>query len=309
MSKQLILGALRCDRTEDWWGGDECRLEILSDTAPQVTLKRSMRRGQTWPLDQNFNFEKSITVRLWDEDSPDPDDLLGAVVLGSPTASATATFTLDGADYTLSYRTTKSLPEREPEPEPAPASKKITIKLLDVRCRDTEDVSGPDEFYIVGSVRHSSTKPAKLVLVKPFSINDNQTKQLHNREGGIAFNGVVENDAVIVMELTAYDEDYGKDWKSIASRLQESLSKSTLEAAGSGAGEVGGATIALGVFYAMDAIFKRDKDDQLGRMAISIPAKYLRPGTQTRSWKFSKGGPWWSNSKWNYTVRYQLIVD
>ncbi|MBD0268444.1 MAG: hypothetical protein ICV77_09130 [Cyanobacteria bacterium Co-bin8] len=102
--RQLILNQLKCNETEDW-GADECRLEVYVDGTLQPYLKRSLNNGQTWALNQAFSFQNFVDIKLWDEDSPDADDLLGSVrITANPTPAATAAFTRDGANYQLRYQ-------------------------------------------------------------------------------------------------------------------------------------------------------------------------------------------------------------
>ncbi|MBE9157631.1 hypothetical protein IQ265_12460 [Nodosilinea sp. LEGE 06152] len=102
--RQLILSQLKCNETEDW-GADECRLEVLVDGTLQPHLKRSLDNGQTWSLNQTYAFNSSVEIKLWDEDSPDADDLLGSVrITTGLTSGATAAFTRDGANYQLRYQ-------------------------------------------------------------------------------------------------------------------------------------------------------------------------------------------------------------
>lgn len=51
---------------------------------------------------------------------------------------------------------------------------RMKIELIDVYCRDTEDVTGADDFYLVGAlVGGGVTKP---ILTTPIKINDKQRK-------------------------------------------------------------------------------------------------------------------------------------
>ena len=52
-------------------------------------------------------FKRSINLSLFDQDTPDSDDLLGTVHFTRRLAGRgvrTARFTQDGADYTLTYK-------------------------------------------------------------------------------------------------------------------------------------------------------------------------------------------------------------
>src|SRR4028118_427720 len=99
--RQLILKQPKCNESEDW-GADECRLEVYLDGALQPYLKTSLNNGQAWNLNRTYTFQNSVDIKLWDEDSPDADDFLGATHLGTGiTDNAAASFTQDGANYKL----------------------------------------------------------------------------------------------------------------------------------------------------------------------------------------------------------------
>ena len=76
--RKLNLETMKCYETEDWSGPDECRLEIFVDGIFQPPpLKKSLNNGQTWTLNKPYFFKNNIQIKLWDEDSPDDDDMLG----------------------------------------------------------------------------------------------------------------------------------------------------------------------------------------------------------------------------------------
>ncbi|MGB3767806.1 MAG: hypothetical protein WA947_14715 [Phormidesmis sp.] len=303
MTKKLFVNSIKCNETEDW-GNDECRLEINADSRRKGTLKKSMDDGQTWRIARSYNFENSATIKLWDEDSPDADDFLGSLQLDTRTRpNSTARFTRDGADYTLSYRVENVA---TPPPVRKPI-KRVFIKLLDVHCRDTEDVTGADEFYLIGSVSDSKSQQPKPILTPPVSVNDGQTKSLNGR-GSLLFDAAVDSDTVINLEVGALDEDYAKDWD----RYDEYVLKvgAALSAAAAATKHPVGIGIGLGLGIALkgfDAIAKSDKDDELGSMSDRIHVKYLKPGTVVRSWTFKGGSSAWSN--WEHVVRYQITAE
>jgi hypothetical protein len=106
--KKLLLDMLACEKTEDWTGGDECRLEIFVDGQLQPFLKNTLNDGQKWTLNISYEFSNAIDVKLWDEDSPDGDYFLGGITIGTrPQNQATALFTQQGARYTLLYSVTE----------------------------------------------------------------------------------------------------------------------------------------------------------------------------------------------------------
>lgn len=303
MTRKLILNSLKCNETEDW-GNDECRLEITGDTRRKATLKRSMDDGDTWPLNRTYTFENSATIKLWDEDSPDPDDFLGSILLDTRLhRQSMARFTGDGANYTLSY-SVEDVPTPRPQPKPI---KRVVIQLLDVHCRDTEDVTGADEFYLLGSAIDSKSNSGKPILTPPVSVNDGQTRSLTG-QGSFVFDGAVDEGTIILLEMAAFDEDYAKDWDKydeyvlqVGSAISAGLSKipnPVTVGIGTGLG------LALKGF---DAIAKSDKDDELGNMSDRIRVKDLRPGSTLRSWRFKGGSGWWSS--WEHIIRYQITAE
>lgn len=103
--RKVTLESLKCYETEDWTGADECRLEVFADGALQPPpLRKDLNDGQGWPLNRSYTFNSQVEVKLWDEDSPDADDLLGKVTIGTALKShETASFTGDDAHYKMWY--------------------------------------------------------------------------------------------------------------------------------------------------------------------------------------------------------------
>lgn len=103
--KKITLQTLKCYETEDFTGRDSCRLEVLVDGVLQSQLKKNLNeKDEPWSLNQFYFFNKQVMIKLWDEDNLDPDDLLGVVTINSTNKdNATASFTLDGANYKLWY--------------------------------------------------------------------------------------------------------------------------------------------------------------------------------------------------------------
>lgn len=105
--KQITLEQLYCTTTEDWLGSDECRLEVYNDGELHFAYRHDLNNGETWPLAASLLFTTECRLRLFDEDGDfpgDDDDALGIVAIGaSDVQHATATFTQDDADYTITY--------------------------------------------------------------------------------------------------------------------------------------------------------------------------------------------------------------
>ena len=110
--KQITLGTLKCNETEDW-GADECRLDISIDGVLQPYLRRSLNDGQRWRLNRSYRYSDNLLIRLWDEDSPDADDRLGTIALNRTARSGRAKLTGSGAEYVLSY-SIEDVPNEDP---------------------------------------------------------------------------------------------------------------------------------------------------------------------------------------------------
>lgn len=101
---RFTLHDVKCHKTEDW-GTDECLLRIYVDGVRKKTLRKTMNAGQRWQLGYSFPFDKKVVVKLWDEDSPDPDDLIGTLIVGKKTKKGKRTKRVGsgGPDYGIRY--------------------------------------------------------------------------------------------------------------------------------------------------------------------------------------------------------------
>lgn len=305
MTRKIILHTLRCDKTEDYFGGDECILEVFTDGKQRIQLKKDMKEGDTWSLDKSYDFNQDASVKLWDEDNPssgDPNDFLGELKVGVVNANfATAKFT-KGADYALTYSVTADRPPYVPTPP-----SHVTIELLDVYCGNTEDVTGADDFYIFGGVtvfdsQASAIDPtlARAILTKPVKINDGQTKPLHYT----VFDADVKGSSVIYMEMAAYDEDFAKDWNQY--QVWYGMASSAVAAIVGFVVTPAAGTVVAGVLAGVNQIAAKDKDDRLGIHTHTITVKDLKPGETIHEWKMVETGIGWST--WDYRVRYKVTV-
>jgi hypothetical protein len=102
----LFIKTLTCNETEDYGGSDECLLEVFTN-AGRKTYRQDMNNGQVWEINDKLPFQDRAKIRLWDLDLgrwPDYHDHLGtSVIRSNPVENSTTTFTLDGADYVLTY--------------------------------------------------------------------------------------------------------------------------------------------------------------------------------------------------------------
>src|SRR6266513_1761853 len=85
---KLRLISLRCDQTEDAFGGDEPY--FTKNHHVVIWGPGSINNGQQLDLQQipKLDFSANLSVQLWDQDTGflDPDDLLGSLTVSSADA-------------------------------------------------------------------------------------------------------------------------------------------------------------------------------------------------------------------------------
>jgi hypothetical protein len=176
----------------------------------------------------------------------------------------------------------------------------MKIELIDVYCRDTEDVTGADEFYLVGALAGGTV--VKPILTKPININDKQRKTFP-ADQSILFEGEAPQGESVKGGIKAYDEDFAKDWAKYGSAvtgISGAVSR-LLETVGGPKGATA-AKILSAVTTGVDFFSSLDKDDLLGSTVLEISA--TGPAFEERSWLMKEGGLGWST--WDYTVRYRI---
>jgi len=179
---------------------------------------------------------------------------------------------------------------------------RMRVVLNNVSCSDTEDVTGPDEFYLVGAISDGTVTRA--VLTKPISVNDGQTKSF-GQGGGIVFDQDVQDNNVLKIALVAFDEDAGKDWAKygdLVSIIGNAVSAglATMPNPTTWAASVL-IPFAIG---AVGGLMGLDKDDRLGQYSCDFPVSALEIGEHPQTWPFRGGHTRWSN--WNYAVRFTI---
>lgn len=106
---KIFIKTLTCNETEDWTGSDECLLEVFTN-AGRKTYRQDMNNGEVWEINDTLAFTDRVKVRLWDLDLgrwPDYHDHLGtAIIRDTAVHNSQSSFTLDGADYVLTYDVT-----------------------------------------------------------------------------------------------------------------------------------------------------------------------------------------------------------
>ncbi len=216
---------------------------------------------------------------------------------------------------------------------------KLKVVLDRVVCRDTEDIVGADEFYVSGAV--ATDLGARAILTKPMDIKEGQDLAFDAAQR-VIFEGELPESGNLVIDLTAWDSDFGKDWnekgyrqavKAIADALAQHAATALVPTlAGAAAvgltGPLGLIVVPIvakvGVPIAREAakvvvglvdkglnsiIEASDPDDLLGSLSIDIPVADLgrTAGITRRVWGFKQGGV--GISTWDYDVHYSIHIE
>ncbi len=175
---------------------------------------------------------------------------------------------------------------------------RMKIELIDVYCRDTEDITGADHFYLVGALAGGTV--VKPILTKPIKINDKQRKTFPAGES-VLFEGDVPQGQSVKGGIKAYDEDASHDWGQYGSTVTGISSAVSSVLAMTGVGATAGAVLSAAT-QGVGLLASLDKDDLLGTTELEISA--TGPAFEERSWLMVEKGIGWST--WNYTVRYRI---
>jgi hypothetical protein len=186
------------------------------------------------------------------------------------------------------------------------SAKQVRIELLSVKCGNTEDVTGADELYVTGALSDGTIGNTKGVLTSPMSINDGQTKSYPLAQQ-VIFNGNVLPGDTVRGGMKAFDEDFAKDWSKYGPTVIKITD--TVVAGLTASGNPKAVTAAAILNYGMKGFSffaSLDKDDELGKIELNVPA--LGPDVEERTWKFSRSSSFWNPgwSTWDYTVRYRI---
>lgn len=152
--KKITVVKLHCNKTEDTTGEDETRLEIYQDGKIADTLKKDLNDNEEYSINKTYDFNHGMRFRLYDEDWPDDDDFLGQVQINTAVGEHIGMFTLDDADYILTYKVEMQnsvASGNQPQIGGGPIViekqvKKLIVKTL--HCNTTEDNTGADESYM-----------------------------------------------------------------------------------------------------------------------------------------------------------------
>jgi hypothetical protein len=174
---------------------------------------------------------------------------------------------------------------------------RLRIELLDVTCRNTEDLFVPDTFYLMGVLAVSdATRSA--VITDPIKMKAGQTHAF-SAPDAIVFDGPVGDREAVMGGLKAYEEDFAKDWTHKTRWVKEILLGlppfSALPESLSAAADL----ILTSAGTVMDLQAHSDRDDLLGSLPLVIPV--AGPLSEEERWVFKEEGL--GLSTWDYTVR------
>lgn len=189
-------------------------------------------------------------------------------------------------------------------PVPWTGKKRVLVEFVRIICSDTEDLTGADEFFAVGTGKNKKNSIETALLSIPFEINTNQTKiwPLATTQR-VLFDGVVDGDSIILLECEFYDSDDKTDWSkygTLLSKIAEALKKKKPK-------------VASFLEWMNDGInlaFKLDKNDLLGSIYHEFVASDYQIGETTMPlWKFQRGRPGdFKTSSWNYQIEMLVTV-
>jgi hypothetical protein len=105
----LTLVDLKCVAPSDPGGADEPMLQVKGSTL-ECLVYPELRAGETWPINESFEFVRAAIIELWDIDSrdgaPDNDDVIGVHVvraIDADRSQQTIVFREIGGEYELTY--------------------------------------------------------------------------------------------------------------------------------------------------------------------------------------------------------------
>jgi hypothetical protein len=179
-----------------------------------------------------------------------------------------------------------------------------TIVALDwVYSHDTEDVTGPDEFYLLGGVSDGGNTAA--ILTKPVSINDRQRRKFGDG-GGVVFDADVPDDRVLKVAFMAFDEDANHDWSNHGGDVQQLAGTLATGLKAIPNPYTAAAAVILPIAVgAIGGIMSLDQDDMLGSHSGDYPMWVVPEEPLVHIATIEGGGGWWSS--WQYTVQYRVL--
>lgn len=204
---QLFLDSLKCHETEDLTGADETYLRANNIL---VWGPKSMNDGHTKDLTglEPIEFQGSVRLDLYDQDGDSPgddDDHLGKFLVTPAVngqGSQTHTFKGDGAKYKIKYHVGTLAPSAEPV--------NYRLKLISLKCNETEDVTGADDAYLhvdgalkwgPQSMNNGHTKD--LSGIDPIEFENSVRLDLYDQDAGSWFDDDDHIDKVIISTADA----------------------------------------------------------------------------------------------------------
>jgi hypothetical protein len=159
----LQLISLVCHETEDTFGADEPYLRVGGNVVWSGSLNDNDSANLQGLPEIPFPHTGSISVALFEDDSPDTDDFLGEVFVSHAQADGTnktAVFDLDDARYTLTYRVrrdTNNPPAIDPlTPRPGSKVRDRTPNIVATVRDDFTDLSRSNiQFFLDNRAKSS----------------------------------------------------------------------------------------------------------------------------------------------------------
>ncbi|MDP8929214.1 MAG: hypothetical protein M3O70_11755 [Actinomycetota bacterium] len=186
---------------------------------------------------------------------------------------------------------------------------RVRVSLDSVACRDTEDVTGADHFYLAGVVTDGET--VKEVLTRPLKINNGQTISF-GEGGGTIFHVDAPTDRILKVTFVGFDQDAGSDWKRIEGGVKQATDAvAAVLRAIPNPYTVTAAELLPVVRQGIGAVMQMDIDDELGQHVADFPLWGLPqpnggPIGLSQFVPLKGGSGWWSS--WNYTVNYRVLL-
>ena len=230
-----------------------------------------------------------------------PDASLGSQAINCPTH-----------DCTGPVNPPPSAPPVTPPPPAAslPGSgPNIRLKVVidSVTARDNIEWTGVDEFYLLGDLlvsKPDGSRRSVPFVVPTFDIDEGQTHFLNQ----VVLDEVVTPGSDVIGKMTAFDEDFSKDWLSVRAKVIAAANAAAGGAALLGPKGVVVAGILQGMISVADPILSNiDHDDKLGD--INVASTYLNynmvPKIFSKARLYANG---WYDS-FDYDVRYHIEAE
>ncbi|MEU2874686.1 hypothetical protein ABZ769_36825 [Streptomyces olivoreticuli] len=189
-----------------------------------------------------------------------------------------------------------------------------------MKCYDTEDVLGADEFYICGGSVFSDSAtslpppgtrrrlPGR-ALTAPRPINKGEFRYFGGgEESENIIDQEIDDGKFFTMSLFAVDADSLWDWQSTYRDVSRSVVNRIDLEEYTGGNEAINGHIREAVVGAVGFFWEQvDPDDELGELNIQ-PVQVRDLSAGRRTWKIkSESDGWWSS--WDYDVVWQISMD